>query len=81
MSDAWCPRLIAAMMAFAFLVQRNETGFSLVSATKRLAAAWKETKERNTPRFSRRLISLAEKSSTALSQATPEVCAGRPRSA
>ena len=40
----------------------------MVSATKRLMAAWRSTTERKTPRFKRRLVSLAKKPSTALSQ-------------
>jgi hypothetical protein len=40
----------------------------LVSARKRLIAAWRSTRERKTPRLRRRLVSLAKKPSTALSQ-------------
>jgi len=43
-------------------------GSALVSARKRLMAAWRSTTERKTPRFKRRLDSLAKKPSTALSQ-------------
>jgi hypothetical protein len=43
-------------------------GLLLVSASKRLMAACNSTIERNTPRLSRRLVSLPKKPSTALSQ-------------
>ena len=55
-------------MVSGFLVQRNGFGVALASATKRLMAAWSETREWKTPRFRRRLVSLAKKPSTALSQ-------------
>jgi hypothetical protein len=48
-------------------IQEKGLGFSLVSATKRLMAAWRSTREWKTPRLSRRLASLAKKPSTALS--------------
>src|SRR4051812_20812576 len=48
-------------------VQEKGFGLSLVSATKRLMAAWSSTTHRKTPRFSRCLASLAKKPSTALS--------------
>ena len=51
---------------------------AFASATKRLMAACKATREWNTPRFRRRLASLAKKPSTALVQAKPEVCAAKP---
>src|SRR5271170_282498 len=49
-------------------VQVKGLGSLLVSARKRLMAAWRSKIDRNTPRFSRRLVSLAKKPSTALSQ-------------
>ena len=49
-------------------VQTKGLGWALASATKRLMAAWRSTTERKTPRFNRRLESLAKKPSTALSQ-------------
>ena len=49
-------------------VQVKGLGSSLVSRRKRLMAAWSSTIERNTPRLRRRLLSLAKKPSTALSQ-------------
>ena len=48
-------------------VQVKGFGWALCSATKRLMAAWRSTTDRKTPRFSRRLVSLAKKPSTALS--------------
>src|SRR6266436_2134889 len=49
-------------------VHRKGFGSVLVSATKRLMAAWRSTTDRKTPRFNRRFESLAKKPSTALSQ-------------
>ena len=49
-------------------VQMKGLGSALVSARKRLMAACRSTTERKTPRFKRRLVSLAKKPSTALSQ-------------
>src|SRR6202158_2452092 len=43
-------------------------GSELVSARKRLMAACKSATDRKTPRLNRRLVSLAKKPSTALSQ-------------
>src|SRR5436853_1057902 len=43
-------------------------GSALVSARKRLRAAWRSRTEWKTPRFNRRRLSLAKKPSTALSQ-------------
>jgi hypothetical protein len=43
-------------------------GSALVAARNRLMAAWRSPTERKTPRFERRLDSLAKKPSTALSQ-------------
>ena len=48
-------------------VHVNGLGSWFVSATKRLMVAWRSTTHRKTPRFSRRLVSLAKKPSTALS--------------
>jgi hypothetical protein len=49
-------------------VQVKGRGLSFVSSRKRLIAAWRSTIDRKTPRFRRRLVSLAKKPSTALSQ-------------
>jgi hypothetical protein len=56
------------MMRFGSAVQTKGLGSSLVSSMKRLMAAWRSATERNTPRLSRRLESLAKKPSTAFSQ-------------
>src|SRR5215469_9342933 len=56
------------MMASGSLVHRNGVGSVLASSTKRLIAACSDTSEWNAPRFSRRLVSLAKKPSTAFSQ-------------
>jgi hypothetical protein len=40
----------------------------LCSSRKRLMAAWRSATDRNTPRFSRRFVSVAKNPSTALSQ-------------
>src|SRR6202044_3079492 len=66
-SNAWCPRLTAAMILSGSAVQVKGLGSRLVSATKRLIVAWRSTTHRKTPRFSRRFASLAKKPSTALS--------------
>jgi hypothetical protein len=66
-SDAWCPRLTAAMILSGSAVQVKGLGSRLVSATKRLIVAWRSTTHRKTPRFGRRFASLAKKPSTALS--------------
>src|SRR5512132_1451059 len=49
-------------------VQTKGLGSSLASSMKRLIAAWSSMIERKTPRWRRRLVSLAKKPSTALSQ-------------
>src|SRR3546814_4742555 len=49
-------------------VQVKGFGSVLCSATKRLMAAWRSTRDRKMPRFKRRFDSLAKKPSTALSQ-------------
>src|SRR5215211_5097264 len=67
-SNAWCLRLTAAMIASGSAVHENGFGARLCSSTKRLMAACRSTTETNTPRFSLRLVSLAKKPSTALSQ-------------
>jgi len=59
-TNAWCPRLTAAMILSGSLVQRKGFGFSFTSTRKRLMAACKAPREWNAPRFNRRLISLAE---------------------
>jgi hypothetical protein len=66
--NAWCPRLTAAMILSGSAVHVKGFGSALVSARKRLMAAWGSTTERKRPRFRRRLDSLAKKPSTALSQ-------------
>src|SRR6476619_7567500 len=66
-SNTWCPRLTAAMILSGSAVHVNGLGSWFVSATKRLMAAWRSTTHRKTPRFSRRLASLAKNPSTALS--------------
>src|SRR5665647_1539462 len=55
-------------MRFGFAVQTKGLGWSLFSATKRMIAASSSSTDRNTPRLRRRLVSLAKKPSTALSQ-------------
>ena len=50
-SNTWCPRLTAAMMLSGSAVQVKGFGSLLVSARKRLMAAWRSTTERKTPRF------------------------------
>src|SRR5437764_11494271 len=67
-SDGWYPRLTEAMIFSGSAVQTKGFGSSLVSRRKRLIAAWRSTIEQNTPRLRRRLVSLAKKPSTALSQ-------------
>src|SRR5918995_6056014 len=56
------------MILSGSLIQRKGRGAALVSSRKRLIASWSATREWNTPRLSRRLVSLAKKTSTALSQ-------------
>src|SRR5947208_15788062 len=67
-SNSWYPRLTEAMIFSGSAVQTKGFGSSLVSRRKRLIAAWRSTIEQNTPRLRRRLVSLAKKPSTALSQ-------------
>jgi hypothetical protein len=55
-SNAWCPRLTAAMMSFGLAVQVKGLGASLVSARKRLMALWRSTIDLNTPRLSQAAI-------------------------
>src|SRR5580700_10870221 len=62
------PRLTAARTRLASAVQTKGLGSELVSSTNRLIAAWRSATDRNTPRLGRRLVSLAKKPSTALSQ-------------
>src|SRR5665647_815575 len=66
-SNAWCPLLTAAIILLGSAVQVKGLGLSLCSATKRLMAVWRSMTEWKTPRFRRRLVSLAKKPSTALS--------------
>ena len=66
-SNTWCPLLTAAMILSGLAVHVKGFGSALVSATKRLMAAWRSTTEWKTPRFNRRRLSLAKKPSTALS--------------
>ncbi len=42
-SNAWCPRLTAAMIWSGSAVQEKGFGLLLVSATKRLMVAWRST--------------------------------------
>src|SRR5512144_1997264 len=56
------------MILSGLAVQKKGLGSSLVWSMKRLMAAWRSATERNTPRLSRRLESLAKKPSTAFSQ-------------
>ena len=65
--NAWCPRLTAAMILSGSAVHVKGFGWALVSARKRLMAAWRSTTNEK-QRFKRRLDSLAKKPSTALSQ-------------
>jgi hypothetical protein len=67
-TNAWYPRLAAAMMALGSACQTNGLGSRFYSSTKRLMAAGKAMTEWKTPRFRRRLVSWAKKLSTALSQ-------------
>ena len=67
-SNTWCPRLTAAMILSGSAVHVKGFGNWFVSATKRLMAAWRSTTDRKTPRFNRRLDSLAKYPSTAFSQ-------------
>ena len=55
------------MMLSGSAVQVTGLGSWFISATKRLMVAWRSTTHRKTPRFSRRLASLAKNPSTALS--------------
>src|SRR3954465_2212658 len=66
-SNTWCPLFTAAMILFGSFVHWKGLGSALVSARKRLIAACSSTTEQNTPRWRRRLVSLAKKPSTALS--------------
>src|SRR4029077_8130527 len=67
-SNVWCPRLTAAMILSGSAVHVKGFVSALFSARKRLMAARRSTTERKTPRFKRRLDSLAKKPSTALIQ-------------
>src|SRR5262249_16279377 len=67
-SNACLPRLTAARMASADLVQTNGLGLSLVSAMKRVIAALSSTIEVKTPRLRRCRVSVAKRPSTALAQ-------------
>ena len=67
-SNAWYPRLTAAMILSGSAVHTKGLGWSLVSLRKRLMAAWRSTIDRKTPRLRRRRVSLAKKPSAALSQ-------------
>lgn len=51
--NAWCPRLTAAMILSGSAVHVKGFGSALVSARKRLMAAWESTTERKRPRFRR----------------------------
>ena len=67
-SNAWYPRLTAAMILLGSLVQVKGFGFALVSSRKRWMASLSSWRERNTPRLRRFLVSFAKKLSTAFSQ-------------
>ena len=67
-SNTWCPLFTAAIIFAGSLVQRKGRGLAFVSIRKRLIAACSSTTEQNTPRLSRRLVSLAKNPSTAFSQ-------------
>ena len=67
-SNACLPRVTAARMASADLVQTNGLGAPLASALKRLMAVCNSTIEVKTPRLSRCRVSLANQPSTALAQ-------------
>jgi hypothetical protein len=56
------------MMALGSAFQTNGLGARLWASMKPLMAVCKATSECNTPRLSRRLVSLTKKVSTALSQ-------------
>src|ERR1700721_3252994 len=67
-SNTWCPRLTAWMILSGSAVHVKGFGLGLCATTKRLMAACKSTTDTKTARFNRRLVSLAKKPSTALSQ-------------
>src|SRR5450759_3060724 len=67
-SNTWCPRLTAWIILSGSAVHVKGFGLALCSMTKRLMAACKSTTDMQTPRFNRRLVSLAKQHSTALSQ-------------
>src|SRR5271167_1156416 len=67
-SNACLPRVTAARMASADLVQTNGLGLSLASAMKQLIAVCSSTIEVKTPRLRRCRVSLANQPSTALAQ-------------
>ena len=56
------------MILSGLAVQVKGFGSLLVSAMKRLIAAWSSTIEPNTPRLRRRRVNFAKKPSTALSR-------------
>src|SRR5450631_262239 len=68
-SNTWCPRLTAWIILSGSAVHVKGFVSALWSTTKRLIAACRSTTDRKTPRFNRRLESLAKKRSTALSHA------------
>jgi hypothetical protein len=51
---------MAVMILSGLAVHAKGFGSALVSATKRLIAAWRSTREWKTPRFNRRWLSLAK---------------------
>src|ERR1035437_4745836 len=67
-SNTWCPRLTAWIILSGLAVHENGLDSALCSTTKRLIAACKSTTDRKMPRVNRRVVSLATKPSTALSQ-------------
>ena len=67
-SNACFPRLTAGRTRRGSALQMNGFGSALFCATKRLRAALRSSTDRKMPRIRRRRVSLAKKSSTALSQ-------------
>jgi hypothetical protein len=53
-SNTWCPLMTAARILSELAVHAKGFGSALLSATKRLIAAWRSTTEWKTPRFNRR---------------------------
>ena len=66
--NACFPRPTAVRTRAGLAVHTKRLGLALVSAMKRLMASCRSATERKTPRLRRRVVSLAKKPSTALSQ-------------